>query len=104
MLGQELEKKIKALIRSTWLYKKKIALDDARYESLRAPLIPKLATLIKPTTSIISSNCFAGRVMQDLAMQYNSPTLGLYFWADDYIEFLKNLRFYLTEAQITFTD
>lgn len=37
-------------------------------------------------------------------MQYNSPTLGLYFWAPDYIEFLSQLKYYLTEARIEFVD
>ena len=52
--------------------------------------------------SIISSNCFAGRIMQDLNMEYNSPTLGLYFMYPDYIEFLNNLRYYLSDAKIEF--
>lgn len=42
--------------------------------------------------------------MQDLGIQYNSPTLGLYICYPDYIEFLSNLRFYLTEAKISFVD
>ncbi|MDE6484936.1 MAG: DUF1919 domain-containing protein [Duncaniella sp.] len=54
--------------------------------------------------SIISSNCFAGRIMQDFDMEYNSPTLGLYFMYPDYIEFLKNLRYYLSEAKIEFVE
>ena len=54
--------------------------------------------------SIISSNCFAGRIMQDLKMEYNSPTLGLYFMYPDYIEFLGNLRHYLTDARIEFVE
>ena len=37
-------------------------------------------------------------------MQYNTPTLGLYFFADDYIEFLSNLKYYLTEAKLEFLD
>lgn len=68
----------------------------------RRPYIGEIKNYIANDTSIISSNCFAGRVMQDLKMQYNSPTLGLYFWAPDYIEFLRHLKFYLTEARITF--
>lgn len=52
--------------------------------------------------TIISSNCFAGRIMQDLKIKYNSPTLGPYFMYPDYIEFLSNLRFCLTEAKIEF--
>lgn len=58
----------------------------------------------KAKVSVISSNCFAGRIMQDLKMEYNSPTLGLYFMYPDYIEFLKNLKFYLTEAKIDFVE
>lgn len=54
--------------------------------------------------SIISSNCFAGRIMQDLNMQYNSPTLGLYFMYPDYLEFLSNLEYYLKDAKIEFVE
>lgn len=54
--------------------------------------------------SIISSNCFAGRIMQDAKMEYNSPTLGLYFMYPDFIEFLRNIKYYLTEAKIEFVE
>lgn len=37
-------------------------------------------------------------------MQYTSPTLGLYFWAEDYVEFLSHLDHYLHEAKITFVE
>lgn len=77
---------------------------DKKLAYLRAPYIPCLETLIDHTTSIISSNCFAGRIMQDIGMQYNTPTLGLYFWSEDYIEFLQHLEFYLKEAKITFVE
>lgn len=70
----------------------------------RKKYFPQLRQLIKPTTTIISSNCFAGRIMQDLNHEYNSPTLGLYFFADDYIKFLKNLKYNLLEASLTFTE
>lgn len=70
----------------------------------RMPYIGVIKKHITADTSIISSNCFAGRIMQDLGMQYNTPTLGLYIWASDYIEFLKHLKFYLTEAKITFVQ
>ena len=63
-----------------------------------------LAESLSNDTTIISSNCFAGRIMQDLGMQYNSPTLGLYIWGPDYIEFLSNLEYYLKEARIEFVE
>ena len=78
--------------------------DDKRLYELREPYLKEIEALIDKDTSIISSNCFAGRIMQDLGMLYNSPTLGLYFWAPDYIEFLSNLRFYITEAKIQFVE
>lgn len=77
---------------------------DKKLAHLRAPYIPRLEELIDNNTSIISSNCFAGRIMQDIGMQYNTPTLGLYFWSEDYIEFLQHLEFYLKEAKITFVE
>lgn len=54
--------------------------------------------------SIISTNCFAGRIMQDLHLKYNSPTAGLYFFYPDYIEFLNNLNYYLSEAKLRFIE
>lgn len=89
-------------VRLILIVRKKIR--NKKADILRAPYIPDLVGLINNDTSIISSNCFAGRVMQDLRMQYNSPTLGLYFFADDYMEFLTHLKYYLTEAKIEFIE
>lgn len=46
--------------------------------------------------SVISNNCWAGRVYQYLDMPYLSPTAGLYFFAPDYIKFVSDLRRYLS--------
>lgn len=46
--------------------------------------------------TIISNNCWAGKLYQYLDMPYLSPTVGLYFFADDYIKFLKNLKYYMS--------
>lgn len=77
---------------------------DQKLAHLRAPYIPLLEKILDRDTSIISSNCFAGRIMQDLDMQYNTPTLGLYFMYPDYIEFLQHLEYYLKEAKIEFVE
>lgn len=87
-----------------WYLQIKKKREDKKLYELRAPYLKEIEKLIDKDTSIISSNCFAGRIMQDLGMQYNSPTLGLYFWSSDYIEFLTNLRYYLTEAKIEFVE
>lgn len=68
----------------------------------RAVYFRQLKKLVKPTTSVITSNCFAGRIMQDLKMQYNSPTEGLYFMMPDYLEFLEHLEYYTQKAKLSF--
>ncbi|MBR3143735.1 DUF1919 domain-containing protein [Candidatus Saccharibacteria bacterium] len=45
--------------------------------------------------TIISNNCFGGLTYEYLDLPYNSPTIGLYFFADDYIKFIYNLKHYL---------
>lgn len=50
--------------------------------------------LIKDFT-IISNNCYAGLIYQHLDLPYQSPTVGLYFFADEYIKFLKNFNEYI---------
>lgn len=46
--------------------------------------------------TVISNNCWAGKLYQYLDMPYLSPTVGLYFFADDYLKFLNNLRYYFS--------
>lgn len=46
--------------------------------------------------TIISNNCWAGKVYQYLDMPYLSPTVGLYFFSDDYLKFVSNLRYYMS--------
>lgn len=47
--------------------------------------------------TIISNNCWAGIVSQYLGIRYNTPTIGLYFFADEYIKFLENFRYYIKQ-------
>ena len=77
---------------------------DEYYYLRRRPFIGTIHEAIGTDTSIISSNCFAGRIMQDLHMKYNSPTLGLYFMYPDYIMFLSDLEHYLTEGRLDFVE
>lgn len=46
--------------------------------------------------TIISNNCWAGKVYQYLEMPYLSPTVGLYFFAEDYLKFVSDLRHYFS--------
>lgn len=72
-----------------------IELRDKYLYLRRLPYLKEISKYIDKDTSIISSNCFAGRVMQDLKIKYNSPTLGLWFMPDDFPRFCKNINFYL---------
>lgn len=46
--------------------------------------------------TVISNNCWAGRLYQYLDKPYLSPTAGLFFFADDYLKFITDLRYYLS--------
>lgn len=58
-----------------------------------APIRKKKIT--STSFSIISNNCWGGKVYQRYGLQYLSPTIGLYFFADDYIKFVKKLKYYI---------
>ncbi len=45
--------------------------------------------------TIISNNCWGGIVYDILGLKYNSPTIGCFFMADDYISFISNIKKYL---------
>ena len=45
--------------------------------------------------TIISNNCWGGTVYQSYGLRYNTPTVGLYFMAEDYIKFIYNIKEYL---------
>lgn len=47
--------------------------------------------------SIISNNCWGANCYQELKIKYNTPTVGLWFEIDDYIEFLSDFRTIIKE-------
>jgi len=51
--------------------------------------------LINKDVSIISSNCIGGILSHDLNIQFNSPTVNLFFSAEDFIKFATNLERYV---------
>ena len=48
--------------------------------------------LLNQDFTIISNNCWGGMVYESYNLPKNSPTVGLYFFASDYIKFLNNLK------------
>ena len=46
--------------------------------------------------TIISNNCWGGMIYESYNLPKNSPTVGLFFFAEDYIRFLKDLKGFVT--------
>lgn len=70
-----------------------------KIEKITNPYIGKIRHLLLRDLdfSIISNNCWGGVVYEYLALQKKSPTIGCYFFADDYMRFISNLRYYLSQ-------
>ena len=54
--------------------------------------------------TIISNNCWAGFIYQSYGLKYNTPTIGMFFVAEDYIKFISNLKHYISIDNIEFID
>lgn len=46
--------------------------------------------------TIISNNCWGGVVYEWYGIKKMSPTVGMYFFADDFLKFISNLKYYLS--------
>ena len=46
--------------------------------------------------TIISNNCWGGHCYRYFSLPYNSPTVGLYFYPDDFIKFVQRLNHYMS--------
>jgi len=53
--------------------------------------------LLYPNFTIISNNCWGGWVYRYFGLPYSSPTVGLFFLAEDYLRFVSDLKFYMSE-------
>lgn len=57
--------------------------------------------LINKDFTIISNNCWAGMVYESYNLPKMTPTVGLFFMADDYLNFIGDLHYY-TSKELTF--
>lgn len=46
--------------------------------------------------TILSNNCWGGHVYRYFGLRYQSPTVGMYFYPDEYLKFVKNYKYYLS--------
>ncbi len=47
--------------------------------------------------SVICNNCVAGGIYHKLGLPYTSPTVGLFFFSEDYIRFLEGFQHYVKQ-------
>ena len=68
-----------------------------RIRELTNPILGPIRRLwLKDTDfTIISNNCWGGHVYRWYAIEYKSPTIGLYFFSDEYVRFISRLYYYL---------
>lgn len=71
-------------------------------ESILNPLLgnKRRSHLKNPNFTILSNNCWGGHVYRYFGLPYNSPTIGLYFYSEDYLRFLSNIKEYLQMKMI----
>lgn len=51
--------------------------------------------------TIISQNCIGGVLYHDIEQEFLSPTINLFFYADDFIKFITNIKKYIKKKLIT---
>lgn len=54
----------------------------------------RLKKLQNKQFTLISNNCWGGHVYRYFNLPYMSPTVGLYFYAEEYVRFVSNLHHY----------
>lgn len=59
--------------------------------------------LLHKNFTIISNNCWGGMTSEAYGLRKNSPTVGCYFYAEDYLKFIKHLDYY-TSIELEFID
>ena len=52
--------------------------------------------------TIISNNCWAGIIYESYNLPKLSPTVGMYFTAEEYIKFASNLKHYIEDEELKF--
>ncbi len=73
------------------LWRKAVAVTDKAFVDIRRKQIRD------PDFSIICNNCWGGYVYRRFGLPYNTPTVGLFFFADDFVKLCQNLRYYMQQ-------
>ena len=57
----------------------------------------KYLDILKYKPTLFANNCWAGSTYNGLCLEFNSPTINLWFSDDDYFKFLKNPKYYIKQ-------
>ena len=52
--------------------------------------------------TVISNNCWGGLVYESYGLSKQSPTVGMYFMTEEYLRFISNLDYYISECEMKF--
>jgi uncharacterized protein (DUF1919 family) len=53
--------------------------------------------------TIICNNCLSWGIYKKVGLRYSTPTIGIFFFSEDYIKFLENLEYYIKQP-LKFTE
>lgn len=71
--------------------------DEARSSYYASKEILRHLAIRNKQVTIISNNCWGGFMYQSCRIKYNSPFIGLYMYAPEYIALLRNLKYNLSQ-------
>ncbi|WMJ84227.1 DUF1919 domain-containing protein [Oscillospiraceae bacterium LTW-04] len=54
--------------------------------------------------TIISNNCWGGIVYESYGLPKQTPTVGMFFMAEEYLKFVSNLRHYVEDCEMIFVE
>lgn len=77
--------------------------EDKILNRLKALHHQKIDFISQKKFTIISANCWGGRVYEDLNLPYATPTVGLFFHGPCFVEFIKDLRNNINQ-ELTFVE
>lgn len=73
-----------------------------RNKYIRATAAQRRKKLEHADFTVISNNCWGGLVYESYGLPKQSPTVGMYFMAEEYLRFLSNLDYYVSECEMKF--
>lgn len=59
--------------------------------------------IVRDSFTILSNNCWGGTVYESYGLEKQSPTVGMFIMPEDYLKFLANLDFYISQPLVFVT-